>query len=416
MLKDPGGRREARVIGSILEYVFAPADRREAVERLTDPNIRIVSLTVTEGGYNVDHATGTFLEGHPGVQHDVAHPNEPESVFGLVVETLRLRRERGVEPSTVMSCDNIPSNGEITRIAFTSFARLRSAELADWIERSVAFPSSMVDRITPVTTPEDITEVRERFGIDDRWPVVSERFEQWVLEDRFPTGRPPFEQAGVQMVDDVVPYELMKLRLLNCTHQAMCYFGALSGYTYVHEAVGDPLIRGLIRRYMDDEATPTLPPLPGVDLDVYKDTLLERYANPDVKDTLARLCADSSNRIPNWLAPVIREQLAAGRDIGMSAAIVASWARYAEGVDEQGAAIDVVDQDRDRMMGAAQRDRDEPGTFLTESGVFGDLAQHPVFAEAYREAVTLLREGGAQGALRGIILGGAPDNVDISIR
>ena len=243
-----------------------------------------------------------------------------------------------------MSCDNLQGNGYLTKRVFTAFARLRDPELGDWVEHEVRFPNSMVDRITPVTTDADRAEVRERFGIEDRWPVVCEPYTQWVLEDAFTAGRPPYEQAGVQVVDQVEPYELMKLRLLNGSHQAMCYFAYLAGYRLVHEAAQDPLFQAFLLGYMDDEATPTLAPVPGVDLDGYKHTLIERFSNPQVRDTIARLCAESSDRIPKWLLPVVRQQLATGGEIRRSAAVVASWARYAEGVDEQGEPIEVVDR------------------------------------------------------------------------
>ncbi|MDQ0614429.1 mannitol 2-dehydrogenase [Microbacterium sp. W4I4] len=408
VLKSAGGVRQARVIGSIVEYVYAPDDRAAAVERLTDPAIRIVSMTVTEGGYNVHRATGEFDAQGPGIQDDLATPGEPRTVFGLVVEALRLRRERGVDPFTVMSCDNIPGNGSVARGAFMAFARMRDAELSEWIGEQVAFPNSMVDRITPVTAQSDIDELRERFGVVDAWPVVAEPWEQWVLEDHFPTGRPAFEQVGVQMVDDVIPYELMKLRLLNCTHQAMAYFGHLFGYVYAHEAVADPLIRRLLVDYMDREATPTLPPVPGIDLVAYKASLLERYANPDVRDTLARLCADTTDRIPTWMVPVVREQLDAGGEVRLCAAIVASWARYAEGIDEEGRPIEVVDRLRDRVVAAALRDRQEPGAFLDDRELFGDLRDDSRFVDAYVEAVGLIRDLGAREALRRIVGESAP--------
>ena len=220
----------------------------------------------------------------------------------------------------------------------------------------------MVDRITPVTTDADRAEIRDRFGIDDRWPVVCEPFTQWVLEDDFPLGRPPYEQAGVQLVDDVEPYELMKLRLLNASHQAICYFGYLSGYRLVHEAAQDPLFADFLLDYMDHEATPTLPPVPGVDLDEYKQTLIERFSNPEVRDTIARLCAESSDRIPKWLVPVIRQPArdAAARSRAR-AAIVASWARYAEGVDEHGQPIEIVDRLATTLDAGSPPQREDPG-------------------------------------------------------
>src|ERR1700691_5230245 len=231
------------------------------------PPTRIVSLTITEGGYNISDITGEFDAANPAVVRDLDPGAVPRTTFGLVTEALRRRWERGVAPFTIMSCDNLQGNGDLARRAFTAFARLRDPELGDWVEREVLFPNSMVDRITPATTDADRAEVRERFGIDDRWPVVCEPFTQWVLQDDFTAGRPPYQDAGVQLVHQVEPYELMKLRLLNGSHQAMCYFAYLSGYRLVHEAAQDPPDQALLLGYIDQEATPTLTPVPGVDLD-----------------------------------------------------------------------------------------------------------------------------------------------------
>ena len=346
VVKHADGTYEPRVIGAITEYLFAPDDPEAVIEKLASPATRIVSLTVTEGGYSIDQITGDFAPSGD-VALDLEPGATPATTFGFVIEALRRRRERGLEPFTVMSCDNLQGNGELSRRAFTAFAALRDPELGEWVAREVRFPNSMVDRITPVTTDEDRAEVRDRFGIDDRWPVVCEPFTQWVLEDAFSLGRPPYEEAGVQVVEDVEPYELMKLRLLNASHQALCYFAYLDGYRLVHEAAQSPLYRAFLRGYMDEEGTPTLSPVPGVDLEEYKATLIERFSNPEVRDTIARLCAESSDRIPKWLLPVVRAQLAAGGPITRCAAVVASWARYAEGVDEQGEPIEVVDRLRD---------------------------------------------------------------------
>jgi mannitol 2-dehydrogenase len=323
-------------------------------------------------------------------------------VFGLVTEALRRRRERGLVPFTVMSCDNLQGNGTLARAAFTSFARLRDPELGDWIEREVRFPNGMVDRITPATTDEDIEDVNERFDVEDDWPVVCEPFIQWVLEDSFTAGRPPYEEAGVQVVDDVEPYELMKLRLLNASHQAIAYFGYLCGYRLVHDAAQDPLFQDLLKRYMDEEATPTLAPVPGLDLDEYKRTLIERFSNPGVRDTVPRLCAESSDRIPKWLLPVVHAQLASGGEITRSAAIVASWARYAEGVDEEGEPIEIVDRRAERLTEIAQRQRDEPDAFIANRDLFGDLADDERFTEAYLSALRSLHERGARATLEAL--------------
>jgi mannitol 2-dehydrogenase len=302
-----------------------------------------------------------------------------------------------------MSCDNLQGNGQLARKAFSAFASLRDPELGAWIEREVRFPNSMVDRITPVTTDEDRKEVRERFGIDDRWPVVCEPFTQWVLEDSFSNGRPRYERAGVQIVDDVEPYELMKLRLLNASHQALCYFGYLCGYRLVHEAAQDPLFQRFLLGYMDEEATPTLAPVPGVDLDAYKRTLIERFGNPEVRDTIARLCAESSDRIPKWLLPVIRHQLAGGGELRRAAAVVASWARYAEGVDEQGEPIEIVDRLKPTLMENARRQAHEPLAFIRDREIFGDLADDERFVAAFRAALDSLHERGARATLQSLV-------------
>ena len=358
VLKHSDGTYEPRVIGSIVEYLFAPDDPEAVIEKMAAQSTRIVSLTITEGGYNISDVTGEFDVTNPDVIADLEPGAVPRTTFGLITEALRRRRKLGLAPFTVMSCDNLQGNGHLSRKVFTTFARLRDPELGDWVDRETRFPTSMVDRITPVTTDADRAEVRDRFGIDDLWPVVCEPYTQWVLEDTFTAGRPPYEKVGVQVVDQVEPYELMKLRLLNGSHQALCYFAYLAGYRLVHEAAQDPLFRAFLLGYMDEEATPTLPPVPGVDLEGYKHTLIERFSNPQVRDTIARLCAQSSDRIPKWLLPVIREQLAVGGEIRRSAAVVASWARYAEGVDERGEPIEVVDRFADSLTQLARRERD----------------------------------------------------------
>jgi mannitol 2-dehydrogenase len=403
VVKHPDGTYEPRIIGSIVEYLFAPDDPERVIEAMATPSTRIVSLTVTEGGYNIHHVTGEFDSANPAVNADLQPGATPRTTFGFVTEALRRRRNRGVAPFTVMSADNLQGNGHLAHRVYSAFARRQNPELGDWIDREVQFPNSMVDRITPVTTEADRELVRERFGVDDKWPVVCEPFTQWVLEDSFSDGRPPYEDAGVQVVDDVGPYELMKLRLLNAGHQALCYFGYLCGYRLVHDAAQDPLVRTFLLQYMDREATPTLSPVPGVDLDEYKHTLIERFSNPEVRDTIARLCAESSDRIPKWLLPVIREQLSQGGEISRSAAVVASWARYAEGIDEQGQPIEVVDPLKEKLMAAAARNREDPDAFIANRQVFGDLVDDKRFVVAYRSALTSLHERGARATLQSLI-------------
>ncbi|QTE30151.1 mannitol dehydrogenase family protein [Pengzhenrongella sicca] len=401
--KNPDGTRDVRVIGSIIDYVFAPDDPAAAVERLADPAIRIVSLTITEGGYNFHHVTGEFDLGNAAVVADLANPTAPSTVFGLVCAGLRLRRDRGIAPFTVMSCDNIQENGHVAERMFTAYARALDPEFAAWMTAHVPFPNSMVDRITPSTTDADRADVAATYGIEDGWPVVCEDFTQWVLEEKFADGRPPYEDAGVQVVKDVAPYELMKLRLLNASHQGLCYFGYLAGYRAVHDVARNPLFARFLLRYMDEEGTPTLSPLPGVDLDAYKHKLIDRFSNEYVADTVARLCAESSDRIPKWLMPVVRDNLASGGDVELSAAIVASWARYAEGVDEQGAPIEIDDRLAESLQAVAGHNRTDIDAFIANRDVFGSIVDENRFREAYERTLTSLHTRGSIATLEAIL-------------
>ena len=403
VVKHGDGTYQPRVIGSLVQYLFAPDDPEAVIERLADPATRIVTLTITEGGYAVDDVTERFDPSRPEVAADLAPGAQPRTVFGLVCAALARRRDRDQAPFTIASCDNLPGNGARAHEAFTAFARLLDPDLGDWVEDHVRFPNAMVDRITPATTDEDRAQLADRFGVRDGWPVVCEPFTQWVLQDAFVAGRPPLQRAGVQLVDDVEPYELMKLRLLNASHQGLCYFARLCDYELVHEAAQDPLFARFLRGYMDEEATPTLPPVAGVDLDAYKTTLIERFSNPEIRDTVARLCAESSDRIPKWLLPVVRVGLRDGRAIARAAAIVASWARYAEGVDEHGEPIEVVDERRDQLLALAARQREEPLAFIANRELFGDLSEDERFTGPYLWALQSLHEHGARATLTALV-------------
>jgi mannitol 2-dehydrogenase len=402
VVKHPDGTADARVIGSITEYLFAPDDPEAVVEKMAAASTRIVSLTVTEGGYNSSSVTGAFDAAEPGVVADLQPGAVPRSVFGLVIEALVRRRDRGLPPFTVVSCDNIQHNGEVARRAFAAFATLRDPDLGRWVEQEVLFPNSMVDRITPATTDQDRSEVADRFGVDDGWPVVCEPFAQWVLEERFGLGRPPLDDVGVQVVDDVEPYEMMKLRLLNSSHQALCYFARLAGYRLVHDAAQDPLFRRFLLGYMEEEGTPTLRPVPGIDLAAYRQAVIDRCSNAEIRDTVARLAFDGSERLPKWLLPVVRDNLSSGGEVRRSAAVVAAWARYCEGVDEEGAPIEVVDRRRAALYERASRQRVEPLVFLDDRELFGDLIEQPRFTTPYLAALTSLHASGARATLEAL--------------
>jgi len=401
VVKHPDGVYEPRVIGSIVDYLFAPDDPEAVIEKMAAETTRVVSLTVTEGGYNFHAVTGQFDETNPDVVHDLQPGAVPRTVFALVTEALRRRTSRGLAPFVILSCDNIPGNGDVARSTFASFARLLDPELGDWMEHEVTFPNGMVDRITPQTTDEDRAELARRFGVQDAWPVVCEPFTQWVVEDWSP--RAPYEDVGVQVVEDVVPYELMKLRLLNGSHQGLCYFGHLAGFQYAHEVCQDPLFAQFLLAYMDQEATPTLAPVPGIDLEEYKHNLIARFSNSEIRDTVARLCAESSDRIPKWLMPVVRENLAGGGKITLTAAIVASWARYAEGTDEKGDPIVIVDRLREKVMAAAAQQGTDPLAFIRNRELFGDVVDDERFTSAYLSTLESLHSVGARKTLESLV-------------
>jgi mannitol 2-dehydrogenase len=402
LVRHPDGFLDARVVGSMVEYLLAPDDPDRVVERMADPAVRIVSLTITEGGYNTT-ADGGFDATAPAIVADLRSPGTPATAFGLVAEALRRRRERGVPPFTVMSCDNVPGNGAVARRAFAGHAALRDPELGRFVAEEVAFPDSMVDRITPATTDADRAELAAAFGVGDAWPVVCEPFSQWVLEDSFPGGRPPLEDVGVQLVHDVAPYELMKLRLLNAGHQVLGHVGRLAGLRHVHEACQDPLLRRLLLGYLRTEGIPTLRPVPGIDLRRYVGDLLGRFASPAVRDTLDRLRTDASDRIPKFLLPVLRENLAAGREVRHCALVLAAWALGLEGRDETGARVAVADARGEALAAAAGRQREDPLALLRERDVFGDLAENARFAAVYTAQLASLRERGVRPTVESLV-------------
>jgi len=300
----------------------------------------------------------------------------------------------------VLSCDNLQGNGSVARTAVVSFARLGDEALADWIDANVAFPNGMVDRITPQTTDADRAMVAEAFGIVDAWPVVTEPFKQWVIEDRFSNGRPPLEEVGVQIVSDVHPYEIMKLRLLNASHQAMAYLGYLAGYRYAHEVMGDADLVNFLTRFMDAEVTPLLPPVPGIDLAEYKQTLVQRFANPKIADTLARLATDGSDRMPKFVLPSLAEALAQGRPHRLLTLVVAGFCRYLRGVDEQGQPIVVQDSRADELRTLANQGQADPRPLLSVRRVFGDLGRNEAWVTELAAALQQLDSIGARATVK----------------
>ncbi|XP_037024427.1 mannitol dehydrogenase DSF1-like [Bradysia coprophila] len=399
--KETSGKLNYRIIGSMVEYLFAPDDVNVVIERLTQPEARIVSLTITEGGYNVNPATGEFdLD---VVKDDIKNLGQPKSVFGIVVEALRRRKERGLKGFTIMSCDNLQENGHVARKSFLAFATAVDASLAKWMDENVTFPNSMVDRITPVTTSADRKTISEKLGVTDLWPVVCEPFLQWVLEDKFVAGRPPFEKGSVQLVPDVEPYELMKLRLLNAGHQAIAYVGLLLDYEFVHDAMQDSLIVKYLQAYMDREATHTLKPLPGIDVSDYKAQLVERFQNSYVRDTLARLAVDGSDRILKFVLPVIQHRLAKKEPIWMGVAIVATFAFYANGKTDSGKSIEIVDRNSDKLKALTDKLRVDEKGIKSQHTLFGDSVDNAAFVDTFNEIYKKLQTVGTSKTIEWLI-------------
>ena len=390
MVKHPDGRQENRVIGSIVDFVMACDDPHAATDKLAHEQTKIVSLTITEGGYNFNAATNEFDFSNPDVQYDLEHPDTPKMIFGFLTEALRKRRAAGIPAFTIQSCDNIQHNGDMTRKMLLAFAEKQDPELAKWIAAEVCFPNAMVDRITPVTTLQDISELEE-VGVQDLWPVTCEPFTQWIIEDSFSNGRPTWETVGAQFVTDVTPYELMKIRLLNAGHSVLGLLGSIHGHETIDGCIADPLFATYVRRFMDEEATPILQHVDGIDLDDYKSTLIERFGNPNIKDNLARICLESSSKLPKFLIPTIAENLAKGGSIKFATLVLAAWCYYSDkGINKFGDTLDIVDEMKDELHQFASKTESDSLSFLKLESVFGDLIQNEAFTQQYGYSVQTL--------------------------
>jgi fructuronate reductase len=389
-----------RIVGSLRRLLVAPNEPEALLAAMSDANVRIVALTVTEKGYCHDPATCRLDEDHPDIRHDLGQMSAPKSAPGFVVEALARRRAAGVAPFTVMSCDNLPSNGATARNVVTRLAALRDGDLGEWIEGEVAFPSTMVDRIVPATTDEDRARIAARIGVEDAWPVVTEPFTQWVIEDRFSLGRPRLEDSGATLVGDVAPYELAKLRLLNGSHSTLAYLGYLAGYETVAEVMADASFARLIAELMERESAPTLDVRATGDLTAYMRALLARFRNPALRHRTWQIAMDGSQKLPQRLLGTVRARLAKGEPIDRLALGVAAWMRYVTGIDEQGRPIDVRDPLAARLKAIADREglnaaRLAPALANVDE-VFGDLAGDARFLAPVTGALAKLIAKGAR--------------------
>ena len=395
---DPNGKT-ARRIGSMIGFLPVQPDNAALIAAMIDPAIRIVSLTVTEGGYFINAATGQFDPNAAEIAHDAANPASPKTAFGAILAALRARRAAGAAPFTVMSCDNLPGNGHVTQAAVVGLARLTDPALADWVKANVAFPNGMVDRITPATGPRE-RAMAAAFGLgDDPVPVTCEPFRQWVLEDTFTAGRPPLEKVGVTFTNDVHAYEAMKIRILNGGHATIAYPGGLMDIEYVHEAMANPLISGFLDKVEREEIIPYVAPVPNTDLNGYYDLIRDRFSNPEVADTERRLCLDGSNRQPKFIIPSLRDALAAGGKIDGLALVSALWCRYCAGTTDSGTDIEPNDPDWDNLKSLALAAKTDPLLWIGQKAIYGETGSDPRFAAAFTHALRALWSDGTAKTL-----------------
>jgi mannitol 2-dehydrogenase len=393
-----------RVTASMIDFV-RPYDIPALLDAISQPSIRIVSLTVTEGGYYISPATQHFDPTHPDIVADSQHPDAPKTAFGLIAAGLKRRRAAGTAPFTVMSCDNIPGNGHVTENAVAGLAELVDPEFAGWIRANVAFPNSMVDRITPATTDRERAILRDKCGLEDNWPVFCEEFRQWVVEDKFPAGRPALETVGVTFTSDVSPYELMKIRILNGGHAAIAYPAGLLDIHFVHEAMADEQIRAFLEKLTKSEIQPVVPPPPNTRLDDYRELIARRFGNPKIGDTIQRLCFDGSNRQPKFILPTVVDRLKAGGSFRGLALVSALWCRYCYGETESGKAIAPNDPGWERIRAAAKQARSDPRAFLGLRDIFGKLAEQPAYVSAFSSALSALWADGVRSTLADYLSG-----------
>lgn len=404
VVEQSGSLSAARVTGSMIDFL-SPDNTAAIIDTLADPAIRIVSLTITEGGYFIDPATNVFDVNNPQIVSDATTPETPKTVFGLIVAALKRRREAGLQPFTIMSCDNIPHNGVVTRNAVTGLANLSDPEYAQWILDKVAFPNGMVDRITPATSDREREILARDYGLEDAWPVFCEDFTQWVLEDKFPAGRPALETVGVTFVSDVTPYENMKIRILNGGHAIIAYPAGLMDIHFAHEAMEHPLIRSFLEKVEQDEIIPTVPPVPNTDLGDYFRKIEERFANPKIGDTIRRLCLDGSNRQPKFIIPSIVDRLKAGAGIDGLALESALWCRYCYGTTESSQIIESNDPNWDRLVSAARAARDNPIVWLEMEDMYGKVGQSTLFRERFAFMLRAIWSEGVESTIDSYLQG-----------
>jgi mannitol 2-dehydrogenase len=389
----------AHITGPLIDFI-PPADKAGMIAKLASKDIRIVSLTITEGGYFIDATTGKFNAAHPAIVKDAGNPGDPSTVFGFIVAGLVKRRAAGVDPFTVMSCDNVPHNGLVTRNSVVGLAKLIDPSLAEWITGNVSFPNGMVDRITPATGDRERRICAETFGVEDVWPVFCEEFKQWVLEDNFTMGRPALEKVGVTFVKDVTPFENMKIRMLNGGHAVIAYIAGLMDIVFVHEAMENKLVAGYLAKVEAEEIMPCVPPVPETDLNDYLKLVQRRFANPKIGDTVRRLCLDGSNRQPKFIVTSISDRLKAGKSVEGLALESALWCRYCYGTTDSGKVIEPNDPNWDHLQSVARSAKGNPSAWLGMREIYSDIGKAPALVLSFTKSLNDIWAQGAEATVK----------------
>jgi len=392
---------QARIIGSMTNFLPVDSELRQhsvIQNTMEQPSIKIVSMTVTEGGYFLNN--NHFDCHHPEIQHDIENPATPTTVFGMIVKALDRRRKAGVAPFAVVSCDNIPHNGNVVRSVVVGMANYINRDLGKWIDETVAFPNSMVDRITPGTTADQSEYIKAEYGYEDASAIFCEPFRQWILEDKFPSGRPRLENLeGFRFVEDVAPYELMKIRILNGGHASLCYPAALLGVKYVHEAMQHPVIVPFLDALEREAIIPTVGPVPDTCLESYWELIAKRFSNPTINDAITRICFGGASNQPKFIVPVVRDALKSGVKIDGLALVSAMWCRYCQGKTEAGKDILPNDPQWDRLQAVAKAASKDPTAWLRMTDVYGEVGEDDSFLQAFFNALNAIEANGVENAM-----------------
>ncbi|WP_339653483.1 mannitol dehydrogenase family protein [Flavobacterium frigidarium] len=400
--KEPNGAHKAKIIGSIVEYFYGPENPLAVIERMSSPDIKIISLTIAEDGYHLNEITGAFDINHPAVAEDIKNPFSPKTVFGYLTQSFKLRKLRGIAGCTILSCDNIKSNGDTIKKSLLEYVSKVEPELLQWITENTTFPNTMVDRINPITSSQDRNTLKEDFSIDDQWPVIVEPFSQWVIEDKFVHETPAWERVGVHYTDAIAPYENLKLKLLNASHTILGILGTLNGYKTVYEATSDDDFLTFLQAFLDEEVTPTLSDSDLDAIERYKKSIISRFQNPHINDQLFRICQESSAKIPLFILPTVKAQLLSNKKIEKAALIIAAWAKYNDGIDDNENSYEIVDTMSGTLIRTAALSMQNPMKFIEIKAVFGDLAQNQLFVDAYLYAIDKVRKNNIKQCIKEI--------------